>query len=424
MLKFKALFSKALEKGFFHLLFSNFLVQFLGFGLVLFLAAHLTPAEVGNLKLLHSFGAFFIMLACFGFNSSILKFCSEDVSQGEKQAYLVHGLKAVTLISIISFLLFTLICAFYLIPSREEIGYWPYVYGVSILFAAPALLFLCYLQSQKKVKLAATLQGAVRLAFVAVIFVSAIFYGFEGVVIATVACYFIGLIVYFPLLKNEVSNTTQTTRKSEINRYSAFIIVGALITVVSQNIDIYLLGFLGVASDEIGVYSVATLFFLSGTVITGTIQTVITPYFSEKQDNGAWIREKASEYQNKLIFITIPFSFVLAFASYLMVEYYFGEEYRNAVVYSWFLIGKYFIWSCFCVYGAVLFSIGVVKEGIYIALATLIFNVFISVLLFSQYETLGVAISQFITSLMSLLLIRYVFHIKTKGQSVNEIHLQ
>lgn len=424
MLKFKALFSKALGKGFFHLLFSNFLVQFLGFGLILFLTAYLTPTEVGNLKLLHSFGAFFIMLACFGFNSSILKFCSEGVNQDEKQAYLVHGLKAVSLISLISFLLFTLICTFYLIPSREGMGYWPYVYGISIFFAAPALVFLCYLQSQKKVKLAATLQGAVRLAFVAIIFVSAIFYGFKGVVIATVACYFIGLIVYFPWLKNEVSNTTQTSRKSEINKYSAFIIVGSLVTVVSQNIDIYLLGFLGVASDEIGVYSVATLFFLSGTVITGTIQTVITPYFSEKQENRAWIREKASEYQTKLIFITLPFSFVLALASYLMVEYYFGEEYQDAIVYSWFLIGKYLIWSCFCIYGAVLFSIGVVKEGIYIALITLIFNVLASVLLFNQYETLGVAISQFITSLISLILIRFVFHMKTKEQSVNEIYLQ
>lgn len=408
------LIKTSFHKGLFHLLGSNFLVQFLGFGLVLFLAKYLSVGEVGNLKLLHSYIALFILIGCFGFNSSILKFCSEDVSKLERLGCFNHGIKRVILLSAFSFILLLCFNFFYLIPNHPELNPWAYYYGFSILFAPPALLFMSYMQSQQKVKLAAKLQVLVRTLFVFLIFLSALFFGFPGVIISTVGSYLVGLLIYYPFIKKELTFQIKLDRYEVIDKYSLYVFMGAVITVVAQNIDIYLLDFMGVESKGIGVYSVATLFFLSGTVVTGTIQTIVTPYFSKKQADLYWVRTKAIFYQKRLIVFSIFTSISLMVLSNILVAFYFGVEYQEAIILSYVLILKYFIWSCFCIYGAVLFSIGVIKEGIYISLIILVINIILSLILYPQFGVIGIAISQVMSSIIQFGFVIWLFNLKTE----------
>jgi len=414
------LFKSALDKGLFHLMGSNFLVQFLGFGLVLFLAGYLSPAEVGNLKLLHSYSAFFILLGCFGYNSSILKFCSENINKQEILSCFNHGMKRTVLFSLISFGVFTLFNLFYLTPLRPEINPWSFIYSFAVLFAPLGLLFLAYLQSLKKVKLAAKLQAYVRILFILLIFISAYLWGFPGVVISTVLSYFFGLLIYYPVIKTSVELKSTFENCTKVDKYSYYIFLGALVTVLSQNIDVYILDFMGLDSETIGVYSVATIFFLSATVITGTIQTVITPYFSNKQNDLKWVRSKAIFYQKRLVLFSILVCIALVIVSNLLVTFYFGDSYNRSIYISYFLIAKYFFWSCFCIQGAVLFSIGIVKEGIYVSILVLVSNIIFSLSLFPLYGVYGVALSQVISSILQLILVSLIFFNKTKA-ATNEI---
>jgi len=419
MHSYLSILKSALDKGLFHLMGSNFLVQFLGFGLVLFLAGYLTPSEVGNLKLLHSYSALFILFGCFGYNSSILKFCSENITKLEVLSCFNHAIKRITLFSLISFSVFTLFNIFYLTPLRPEIDPWSYIYALAVLFAPLGLLSLSYLQSLKKVKLAAKLQAFVRISFILFIFISAYFWGFPGVIISTVLSYFFGLLIYYPVIKTSLKFNLTFENSLKVDKYSCYVFLGSLVTVLSQNIDVYILDFMGLNSEKIGVYSVATIFFLSATVITGTIQTVITPYFSNKQKDLTWVRGKAIFYQKRLILFSLLVCVSLVILSHLLVNFYFGEAYDDAIYISYFLITKYFIWSCFCVQGAVLFSIGVVKEGIYVSVLVLLTNIICSLLLFPIYGMYGVALSQVITSLLQLILVTLIFMNKTK-QGINE----
>jgi len=416
MHEIKVLLKKALDKGLFHLLGSNFLVQFLGFGLVLFLAGHLTPSEVGNFKLIHSYTAFFILIGCFGFNSSVLKFCSENIERREKSACFTHGMKRVVMLSVFSFIIMLLFNFFYFIPNRTVGSNWPYYYSFCVLFAPAALLIMAYMQSQKRVKLAAKLQVIVRLVFILLIFISVLLYGFIGVVLLTVASYALGLLIYLPFVKNDFSFRSEYKRHKELDKFSLTVFLGVLLTVLSQNMDIYLLGLFNVDSSLIGVYAVATLFFLSGTVITGTVQTIITPYFSEKQGDLSWVINKAAYYQKKLIYFSIVVAVGLLVGSSLLVNLYFGKEYDEAITIGYVLILKYFIWSCFCIYGAVLFSIGIVKEGIYISIIILIANVALSFLLFPYFNIYGVALAQVGVALLQMFLVLKLFNWKVKAQ--------
>lgn len=66
-----------LNKGFFHLLSANFIIGFLGFGSQLLVAKFLTPVELGQIRTMQSFIGVATILAGFGFNTAVLKLCSE-----------------------------------------------------------------------------------------------------------------------------------------------------------------------------------------------------------------------------------------------------------------------------------------------------------------------------------------------------------
>mgnify|MGYP000618839735 CR=1 FL=1 len=134
--------------------------------------------------------------------------------------------------------------------------------------------------------------------FIIVIFLSAILWGLSGVIYSTILSYFIGLLFYLPYFdRNNFFTFSSVVRKHTINKYSVVVFLGAVTTIFSQYSDIYLLNYLGVSADIIGYYAIATVFFMAGVTLTGTVQTVLTPYFSEKQHDLKWIRSKTLKYQ-------------------------------------------------------------------------------------------------------------------------------
>ena len=71
--KSKSMVAYLTEKGFFHLLSVNLFSQLFSFITSLLVAKFLTPAEYGNLKVLQTYINIFVLVATFGFSSSVLK---------------------------------------------------------------------------------------------------------------------------------------------------------------------------------------------------------------------------------------------------------------------------------------------------------------------------------------------------------------
>ena len=67
------------KKGFFHLLTVNLFSQLLSFITLLVVAKLLTPTEYGDLKIIQTYVNIFIVVATFGFGSSVLKFFPKTV---------------------------------------------------------------------------------------------------------------------------------------------------------------------------------------------------------------------------------------------------------------------------------------------------------------------------------------------------------
>ena len=66
--------------------------------------------------------------------------------------------------------------------------------------------------------------------------------------------------------------------------------LAAILGITQQNIDFYLLGLLG----QVILYCGFGLqpYIQCWSIIIGTIQTVISPYISEKQEDLSWVEDK------------------------------------------------------------------------------------------------------------------------------------
>ncbi|MEY8198215.1 MAG: oligosaccharide flippase family protein [Colwellia sp.] len=417
----KELFKNAFSKGLFHLLTSNLLVQFFGFGLILFLTNLLTPSEIGSLKLIQSYAAFFIVLGSMGYSSSILKLCSEGISEKQRNADFSYALQMVCKISIVSVLCFIMFSQSYISIDNPELANWMILYSIVVPFSALGYCMIAFLQSQKKVKEASKVQILVRLFFVGVIFLAANLWGFEGVIYSTVLSYIIGLLFYFPYIeRGTLTSSVMSARKRVMNKYSFFVFVGALVTMISQYSDIYLLNYLGVSVDVIGFYAIATVFFMAGVAFTGTVQTVLTPYFSEKQDDLSWVRQKTIKYQLIVSILSLGTAIGLSLVCWLLVKYYYGAQYNLAFEIALILMVKFWIWSNYSVIGASLFAIGVVKIGVVVAVACSLVSFISGYLLYFKYGVHGVALGQVISYLIGLVLIYMIFVSCTKSKIESE----
>ena len=72
------------DKGFFHLLSANVLMGFFAFGSQLLVAKFLTPLELGQIKTMQAILGVATIAAGFGFNTAVLKLCSEARPSNEK----------------------------------------------------------------------------------------------------------------------------------------------------------------------------------------------------------------------------------------------------------------------------------------------------------------------------------------------------
>ena len=102
------------RKGFFHLFSANALIHLIEFGSQMFVAGILIADDFGRIKSLQTFAAVGVIIAGLGFNTSILKLCSEkDMRADEKQVLFASAFKSTLFFSFITVLLSILLSLYY-----------------------------------------------------------------------------------------------------------------------------------------------------------------------------------------------------------------------------------------------------------------------------------------------------------------------
>ncbi len=393
----------ARRKGFFHLLSANTLIGLLGFGAQLLIAKFLTPVELGQVRTMQSFIAVATIVAGFGFNTAVLKLCSENRSPSEK-AFIFRRILAYSAapIPIVLTILLLLAKTGALSPDNT-VNRWLPVYMLVLPAAVYTLLIMAYLQAQKQIQRMATLQVVVRaLGFGAMVLCSAT-YALAGFVIAAVVVGTIALVpLWYATRPHASANAGLPGLFSLSTGIASWSVAANTVSTAGGYMDILLLNYLIPERAAIGYYGIATIFVLGMNQLTATVQTIATPYFSEKGGNATEFRRVLRKYQRLLI----VFSAIVAVLAALVVPPFivgvYGDSYSSASTYFRILALKYFLWSSYALLGQAMLGTGFVRYNFVVALTQAVAVTTVGYHLIAAFGAAGAAWAQVISYALAL----------------------
>lgn len=409
MSRISQLLRDIINKGFFHLLSANFIIGFLGFGSQLLVAKFLTPTELGQIKTIQSFIGVATILAGFGFNTAVLKLCSEKRPL-EERAFIFKQCFYYTAVPILFVLvgLFALAKLGLLSPDKE-INKWLPLYMLVIPAMTYTSLIMVYLQALKKIQLIAKLQVLIRLlGFIAIVCLT-YFYGFLGFILSTVLIGYIALFPLFNLVKEDFktqANTSSVFPQSFF--YAKWSIAGNSVSTIGQYMDIFMLNFLIKDRVTFGYYSLATIFILGMNYITSTVQTIATPYFSEKSNDKKEFLRVLRKYQKLMILLAVGVSVFAAVIVPPLINIIYGSSYAPAGTFFRILVLKYFFWSCYALLGVAILGLGKMQYNFLSVAMSVPISLVLSYFFITSYGPIGAAVAQALAYLITLIIVSFI----------------
>lgn len=404
----KSLVKNANSKGFFHLLTANYFIGFLGLAAQLIVVKFLSPVEMGQIKTLQSLIAVISIFAGFGFNTAVLKICSEQMELAKKRAIFSKNL-ILTIISITLVLTFVyLLTSLELFSQDSAINEWLVVYLLIVPASVLTGLFMTYLQALKQIKLMATVQSLIRLFGVGAIVIFTYLYGFDGFVWTSVFIGYIGLVGIWFFIRKEMNFDTSYSLEKRNYNYAIWSVLGNLVGTSAMYLDIFILNSISEDREFFGFYSIATIFLLGLNYVTSTIQSISTPYFSEKSNDKEEFIRVLNKYFKLTLLVTVTIAFLAFFIVPLLITFVYGERYEVVGDIFKILVFKYIFWSSLALTAVAVLGIGGMKFNFMTSLFTSIIAFGITYYLGINYGVMGVAYGQVLSYFIAMISILVV----------------
>jgi len=416
MLRLRELLASLRNKGFFHLLSANVIIGLLGFGSQLLVVKFLSPTEIGQIKALQSLVGVAAVLAGFGFNSSVLKLCSEDRPETEKAALFRRNLLYTVAPTTIVVLALTLAARLGLLSPDVQINQWMLIYMFMIPAGVFTTIMIAYLQARKRIKTMANTQTAIRLFGVAALIGATYYFGFSGYMMAVIATAYLALApLVFLVRKDLFADHSLETSFGESFYYARWSTAANLVGTLGMYLDVLILNYMIEDREGFGYYSVATIFLLGLNYITTTVQSIAAPYFSEKAGDRTEFMRVLRKYQKLLVLLSFGVMVVAAAVIPWFITAVYGEKYTSAGIYFRWLTLKYFFWSCGALLGIAIWGLGKMKHNFVGAVISVCISAVMSYIFILKMGIMGVAVAQviayFLNSVIMVFMIRYVIKI-------------
>ncbi len=399
------------KKGFFHLLSANFIIGFLGFGSQLLVAKFLTPIELGQIKAIQSFIGVGAILAGFGFNTAILKLCSEKRSS-EERAFIFKQNFYYTIVPILLVLAgFVCLAKFGLLSPDKTINKWLPLYMLVIPALVYTSLIMVYLQALKKIQLMARVQVFIRMFGFIILIPATYFYGLIGFILSTIFIGYIALMPLFNLVKDSLVVKFKVKVKAVFHQsffFAKWSAAANVIATVGQFVDIFMLNYLIKDRVIFGYYGLATIFIIGLNYITSTVQSIATPYFSEKSDDKKEFLRVLKKYEKLMILLALGVSIAAFMIVPPFIKIVYGNNYASAGLYFRILVLKYFFWSCYALLGVAILGLGKMRFNFLSVSISVPCSLILSYFFITSYGAIGAAVAQAIAYFITLLIVLYM----------------
>lgn len=399
-------------KDFFHLLTANYFMSFFTLFSQIIVAWWLTAEDIGRIKILQSILNIAAVIAAFGFDTSTIKLCSMNYSNGER-LFLFKKARFFVIYTIIATYLLLYLAALCNLLSRDLLvnKYAPFY----LLTLIPLVLFnvhINYLEATKKFKLIASSQTIVRFIAVLILLTLTFFFHINGYIAATVFNIGILAIIFFILVKTTTKNikTIFVSRAFFMHwKYAKYAIPTNIITQILIVTDILIINYLIKNRNLVGQYSFATLFIVGFNVILITIQQIVIPYVSEQSHDIVAVKNIVNKYTKLLRLL----SFVLLIAGALFVpifiHLFFNGKYDQSIFFFLILLCAFFFKSLRVLQLTTMIGMGFFNWVLYINITMLSLNLIITFLFVKLFYVNGAALAQLCVALISWILISFVY---------------
>jgi len=399
------------RKGFFHLFSATALIYLIEFGSQMFVAGILIADDFGRIKSLQTFAAVGVIIAGLGFNTSILKLCSEkDMSADEKQTLFASAFKSTLLFSFITLLLSILLSFFKLISSDILTNNLFVYYSLTIPLIALNNLLIAYYQALKEFKKISVLLVIARLLHVLIIVLLTYLFGLNGFVLGII----IGFLMSTLLLVFKTSFLKSWKKTMKVHFYknwnlAKFAFSGNIINALSLYLDVFFLNHLVNDPEEFGFYSFALTLIVGLRIVTYTAQQFVTPYYSEYSSNDIQIL-KAFKKSNRIFGATILFIGVLSVVVVpFVIHLLFDGKYDGSMFYFQVLTLGWGIRSWISLKGPFLLAIGYIRINFKMALIIFIVSIIPYWYLVKTYKIDGALYGQVFVSIIAFIVVNIGF---------------
>ena len=369
------------QKGFFHLLSANMLIQVVAFASQLFVASILSPDDIGRIKIVQTYLSIILIFAGMGFNSSVLKLCSENKTDDEKQ-YLFRSALLFTLISTVIFYFLFLILNYLKVLSSDAVirylipmGFFP------IITNSLYLVFVSYFQAIRKMKLISKLTIYNKVISIISIVAITYFMGVKGYYLAYNISFVFMLILSvraFGKLK-----PGEILRKENFNSftvqwgYARNSMLAYLLSEISAYVDILIISYLISDMHQIGFYSFALTLTVVFRFFPSTVQQITIPYLSSLTDQKSEFKKVFKRYNFLLYVVVFATLGIVLIIFPPLLNFIFSGKYNESFRFFPLLAAGWSLRQLVQLQNGAIFSLGKIQYNIYISLITLIFNLIV-----------------------------------------------
>lgn len=368
----------------------------------------LSKSDYGTYAYIHNCYSMLFLLNDFGISSAALQFLTENSGNEKKQGILLkYAIKSSLIATIAIGIIFLLSPFFYPYTMDEAKVITPMLFLVPLITTISGLLSIVLRANFENKKYSKLQIFTTAITYVILIIFSMI-WGLKGAILSQYV-YAIIILIYsgylaYDCIKKLKNKDEEKLDKEEKKRFLKYAFASQLNNTIGSLlliIDTFLIGIMISRPEAIATYNVGSKIPYVLTFLSTCVAIYITPHFVIHNNNPEWLRRN---FKILIKYSVIGFSIlciVLIFASKLIFDVLFGEEYYDAIpIYIVLTIGLLFTSAIKVPCINILASLRKLKASIIISISSLIFNFFSNIVFINFFGILGAAITTTITNIV------------------------
>lgn len=388
------------EKGFFHLLSANVFIQVAGFASQFVVAWVLQPSDLGRIKILQTYTNLASILAGLGFNTSVLKLCSETGPLLEKRFLFWQGVKYTAIGATCVLALFNATNYVVRLSDDPQVVWYLYLYSPVLVMLAVTNLQNAYFQALKEIRLLSIIQVVTKSATLGVITLLTVFLGLSGYIMAAMVGSVLTVVLAFiRITKLHESTPSEQSRGVAVVspfakhwQYAKYSLLSNIIYQVFLATDIILLNNMVAEREAIGYYSFALTILIPFEVLRGTVVQMVSPYFSEKAGQGKEFNRVFQKYDRMLKLLAIGLAAVSLVVIPSAIHLLFVGKYDASIPYFRILIIAWTVRCFYCLKSVGLLGLGRIEVNFLASSCVLTVSLTVSYFLIGHWGTRGAAL--------------------------------